>query len=65
MHSSSIKFIQKSKTIHSYGWVDFNEFSLGLASFTSDGDVYTEIRYASIADWYFQGKYIYVNGLGI
>lgn len=55
--SSQIKFVQESKTTVSHGWVDFNEASIGLTSWSENQEIYTEIRYKSITEWYLISKW--------
>lgn len=54
--------MQDAKKVSSSGWVDFNEASIGLTSQLNDGELYTEIRYISITDWYIKGKLIIAFG---
>ena len=58
LKTNSVKFIQQSKITQSHGWIDFNEFSLGITSFTSGENTYTEVRYTSIHDWHLRGIFI-------
>lgn len=48
--------MQQSETITSSGWIDFNEDSIGLTTWTEGEEVFTEIRYSSITDWYMKGN---------
>lgn len=48
--------MQQNGTITSSGWIDFNENSIGLTSWTEGEEVFTEIRYSSITDWYMKGN---------
>lgn len=48
--------MQQKETITSSGWIDFNENSIGLTTWTEGEEVFTEIRYSSITDWYMKGN---------
>lgn len=56
IESKYIKIKQEKKDTISSGWIDFNEHSIGLTYSIKDEDLFTEIRYMSVADWYLKGN---------
>lgn len=48
--------MQQNETITSSGWIDFNENTIGLTTWIKGEEVFTEIRYSSITDWYMKGN---------
>ena len=56
IQSKCIRFKQQNEIITSSGWIDFNENSIGLSTRTENEEVFTEIRYSSLTDWYMKGN---------
>ena len=56
-YSDKIRIEHDKEHFSTAGWIDFNETCLGITNEREDSEIYTEIQYSSLDDWYIsEGK---------
>jgi hypothetical protein len=57
--SDKIRIEHDKEHLNTCGWVDFNETCVGITSEREDSEIYTEVQYSSLDDWYiFEGMHV-------
>ena len=51
-YSSDIKIEHDNERITTRGWIDLNSDCIGITSDKDESEIYTEIKYSSLDDWF-------------